>query len=146
MNHVTVVSVVECSHQLEGDLAHNRGRHHVLFEPDAEGPQIFSHKLQHETDVVTVGALELEIFDEVANVFVTHQCTVSGAKVSENLSLEDVIFLPVTFRTQYFKSPKSVLVIRPARYRPVSGSHVAGAAKRWWTHDVERSFTSQTVE
>lgn len=130
MNHVTVVSEVECSHQLEGELAHNRGRHHVLFEPDAEGPQIFSHELQNEADVVTVGALELEIVDEVANVFVARQSTVSGAKVSENLSLEDVIFLPVTLRTQYFESTKSVLVIRPACYWPVSVSDAAGAAKR----------------
>lgn len=87
------------------------------MEPDAEGPQVLSHKLQHEADVVTVGALELKIVDEVANVFVAQQFTVSGAKVSENLPFKDGFILAVTLRTQNFESPKSVFVIRPARYR-----------------------------
>lgn len=118
MNHVTLVSEVEGSHQLESKLAHDRGRHHMLLEPDAKGPQVLSHKLQHEADVITVGSLELEIVDKVADVFVAQQFTVSVAKVSENLPLEDGIVLAVTIRAENFESPKSVLIIRPARYRP----------------------------
>lgn len=111
MNHAALVSKVEGTHQLEGELAHEQGRHHVFFEPDAEGPEVFSHQLQHEADVVTVRALELEIIDEVANVFVAQQFPVTGAKVSENLPLEDGTILAVTLRTQNFESPKLVLVI-----------------------------------
>lgn len=71
----------------------------MLLEPDTERPQVFSHELQHEADVVTVGSLELEIIDEMANVFVAQQFTVTGAKVGENLSLEDGTILAVTLRT-----------------------------------------------
>lgn len=118
MNHVTLVSKVEGTHQLEGELAHEQSRHHVLLEPDTERPQVFSHKLQYEADMVTVGSLELEIIDEMANVFITQQFMVTGAKVGENLSLEDGTILAVTFRTQNFESPESVLVFQPACYKP----------------------------
>lgn len=117
MNHTTLVSKVEGTHQLEGELAHDRGRHHVLVEPDTEGPQVFSHKLQHEADVVTVGALELKVINKLANVFVAQQFTVTGAKVGENLPLKDGTILAITFRTQNFESPESVLIIQPACYR-----------------------------
>lgn len=118
MNHVMLVSEIEGAHQLEGELAHDRGRNPVLFKPDAEGPQVFSHKLQHEADVVTVGARNLEIIDEVADIFVAHQSTVSCAKMSENLPLVNGVILAVAVGTQDFESPKSVLVIRPACCSP----------------------------
>lgn len=117
MNHITLVSKVEGTHQLEGKLAHEQGRHHVLLKPDAESPQVFSHKLQHEADMVTVGTLELKIIDELANVLVAQKFTVTGAKVSENLSLKDGTILAVTLRTQNFESPKSVLIFQPTCYR-----------------------------
>lgn len=99
MNHITLVSKVEGTHQLEGELAHEQGRHHVLLEPHAERPEVFSHKLQNEADMVAVRSLELEIIDELANVLVAQQFTVTGAKVGENLSLEDGSVLAVTLRT-----------------------------------------------
>lgn len=67
--------------------------------------------------MVTVGALELKVINKLANVFIAQQFTVTVAKVSENLPLEDRTILTVTFRTQNFESPKSVLVIQPACYR-----------------------------
>lgn len=118
MNHVTLVGEVEGTHQLVGEPAHERGRQHVLSEPDDKGPQVFSHEIQHEAYVATVGALELEVVDEVADVFVAHQFAVSGAEVSEDLPLEDGMVLAITLGTQDFESPESVLIIRPARYRP----------------------------
>ena len=117
MYHVTLVSKVEGSHQLQAELAHDCCRHHELLEPDAEGPQVLSHKLQYKAYVVTVGPPELKIVDQVADVFVAHQFTVSGTKVSENLPFEDVMILVVTFCTQNFESPESVLIIMTARYR-----------------------------
>lgn len=63
--------------------------------------------------MVTVGALELKVINKLANVFVAQQFPVTGAKVSENLFLEDRTILAIAFRTQNFESPKSVLVIQP---------------------------------
>lgn len=67
--------------------------------------------------MVTIGPLELKIVDQVANVLVAHQFTVSSAKVSKNLPLEDRMILAIRVCTQNFKSPESALIIRPARYR-----------------------------
>lgn len=145
------MSKIEGTHQLEGELAHEQGRHHVLLEPDAERPQVFSHKLQHETDVVTVGALQLERIDEMANVFVSQQFTVTGAKVGKDLSLEDGCILAVTLRAQNFESPKSVLVIQPACHNPSqcepgTVKELERRVKKRRTHGFERSLTSHTVE
>jgi hypothetical protein len=58
----------------------------------------------------SVGALVLEIVDEVANIGVAELAAVSVTEMGEDLLLEDGAVLAVGLGAQHLEGPKSVLI------------------------------------
>lgn len=131
---------IEGAHKLKGELSHEECRDSIVREPDTKGRQGLAHELEDETHVRAVGPCELKVVDQVADVFVAQELAVSIAEPTEDLSLEDGMFMAVAFVTQDFEGRK-----RCSSFGLVILGEGGGEGGRW-TYSLERSLTSQTVE
>ena len=146
------VSKVKGQHKLDSKPVDHQVRQPAVFKPRAEAPEGFSHELKHKTDVCPIGALVLEIVDEVANVDVAELTAVPVAKMSEDLPLEDGLVLAVGLGAQHLEGPESVLIVVAGEQNGLVPTGLVGRALEAIqglqipTHDFVRSLTSQTVE
>lgn len=108
---------IEGAHKLKGELSHEECRDSIVREPDTKGRQGLAHELEDETHVRAVGPCELKVVDQVADVFVAQELAASIAEPTEDLSLEDGMFMAVAFVTQDFEGPEAMLVVWPGNFR-----------------------------
>lgn len=108
---------IEGAHKLKGELSHEECSDSIVREPDTKGRQGLAQELEDETHVGAVGPCELKVVDQVADVFVAQELAVSIAEPTEDLSLEDGMFMAVAFVTQDFEGPEAMLVVWPGNFR-----------------------------
>lgn len=108
---------IEGAHKLKGEFAHEECRDPVFREPDTKGRQGLAHELEDETHVGAVGPCELKVVDQVADVFVAQKLAVSIAEPTEDLSLEDGMFMAVALVAEDFEGAEAVFVVWPSNFR-----------------------------
>lgn len=104
---------IEGTHKLKGELSHKERRDPIFWKPDTKGRQGLAHEFEDETHVGAVGACELKVVDQVADVLVAQELAVSIAEATQDLSLEDGVLVAVALIAEDFEGPEAVFVVWP---------------------------------
>lgn len=111
-----LVGVIKRQQQLGGEPSHDFGGNLTVLEPVSEAPQRLSHELKDKTHVVSVGALMLEVVDELGNVLVARLGAISITEMFGNLPIENGLAGSEGHVAQYFESAELVLLVRAVTY------------------------------
>jgi len=112
-----LVCIIKRQQELGGELGHDFGGNPVVREPAPKASQCLAHDLKDKAHMVSVGALMLEVVDEMANVLVARLGPISITEMCKNLPLEDGLARDtIGHGAQHFESAELLLLVGTAAF------------------------------